>query len=228
MSDRAAINAARPAPGLKAPTGLIVIIHVGLLASLGLAAVGALAQTCEQESCLGMQASFLFGVPGLLFTLIGLSIATGSGRASPLLISDTVVAGTFWLAMIGSGPITWLAAASAMLLALIGMVLTGSQVASHRVERLVTIAVLVTVAFGIWASVSSYLTGVAVLAALAAALLAADGLIGSLWSRSRSWPMGGGAPRRSGRGPNVERALAERRSVIRPGTDSSESSDDGS
>ena len=164
----------------------IVIIHVGLLASLALAAVGALAQTCEQTSCLGMQASFLFGLPGLLCTLIGLSIATGSGRASPLLISDTAVAGTFWLAMIGSGPITSLAAASAMLLAVIGMVLTGSQVASHRVERLVTIAVLVTVALGIWASVGSYLTGVAVLAALAAALLAADGLIGWGWSRYRS------------------------------------------
>jgi len=228
MSDRAAINAARPAPRLKAPGGPIVIIHVGLLASLALANVGALAQTCEQESCLGMQASILFGVPDLLFTLIGLSIATGSGRASPLLISDTAVAGTFWLAMIGSGPITWLAAASAMLLALIGMVLTGSQVASHRVERLVTIAVLVTVALGIWASVGSYLTGVAVLAALAAALLAADGLIGWLWLRSRSGPMGGVAPRRPGRGPNVERALAERRSISLPGADPSESSDDGS
>jgi len=186
MSDRAAIDAARPATELKAPSGPIVLVHVGLLASLALANVGALAQTCEQESCLGMQASILFGVPSLLLTLIGLSIATGSGRASPLLISDTAVAGTFWLAMIGSGPITWLAAASAMLLALIGMVLTGSQVASHRVERLVTIAVLVTVALGIWASVGSYLTGVAVLAALAAALLAADGFIGWGWSRYRS------------------------------------------
>jgi hypothetical protein len=186
MSDRAAIDAARPAPGLKAPSGPIVIVHVGLLASLALANVGALAQTCEQESCLGMQASILFGVPGLLLTLIGLSIATGSGRASPLLISDTAVAGTFWLAMIGSGLITWLAAASAMLLALIGMVLTGSQVAGNPVERLVTIAVLVTAASGIWVSVGSFLIGVAVLAALAAGLLIANSLIKLGRSRSQS------------------------------------------
>jgi hypothetical protein len=88
--------------------------------------------------------------------------------------------------MIGSGPITWLAAASAMLLALIGMVLTGSQVASHRVERLLTIAVLVIVVLGIWASVGSYLTGVAVLAALAAGLLIANSLMKLGRSRSQS------------------------------------------
>lgn len=186
MSDRVPVNAARPRPDLKSPRAPIVIVHVGLLASLALAVVGALAQTCRQESCLGMQASLLFGVPGLLFTLIGLSLATGSGRASPLLISDIAIAGTFWLALIDSGPITWLAGSSAVLLALIGIVLTGSQVVGNRVERLVMIVVLVTVAVGVWATVGSYLAGVAVLAALAAVLLAADGLIKLGWSRYRS------------------------------------------
>lgn len=183
MSDGVAGNATRPAPDLKAPRGPIIIVNIGLLASLAFAVVGALAQSCQQESCLGMQASLLFGVPGLLFTLIGLSLATGSGRASPLLISDTAVAGTVWLAMIDSGPITWLAAASATLLALIGMLLAGSQVAGNRVERIVTIVVLVTVAIWLRASVGSYLTSVAVLASLAAALLAADGFI--RWGSSR-------------------------------------------
>lgn len=70
------------------------------------------------------------------------------------------------------------------------MLLTGWQVAGNRVERLVMIVLLATVAIGVWATVGSYLTGVAILAMLAAALLAADGLTRGGWSRYRSTRVG--------------------------------------
>ena len=130
------------------PSRLVTRIHVALALILGVGALLLMVGGCGGSDMCPGPVLGLFAGAALLVLLVGLAIRAFAGRSSPIVVLDVLAASVLAPAVLGSVLSAYINVASLVAVVLVGLLLAGAvlavrEVATHRLERMATVAILV-------------------------------------------------------------------------------------